>query len=284
LRVSPARPQRSSTPGAIGSAPGLIVLACAIVALLATPGWGRQPAARARFKAVVFDYLVLFNADSVVPDAEKLFPGRGRELTTLWRARQFEYSWLRSLSGRYADFSTVTRDALEYATQALNLPVTPASRTLLLNTWLHLTPWPDADRTLQALRGSGVRVAALANLTPAMLRSNAESSHLLDRFDALISTDDARVYKPEPRAYALALDRLQLKKEDVLFVASAGWDAAGARAFGYQTYWVNRFNQPAERLGDKPDETSADLRGLLEFAIGQAASRPPRRTATWSSN
>jgi 2-haloacid dehalogenase len=118
------------------------------------------------------------------------------------------------------------------------------------------------------LKASGIRVITIANLTPLMLRSNAENAGLIGLFDALISTDANRTYKPDPRAYRLGIDHLRLAKEDVLFAAFGGWDAAGARAFGYPTFWVNRFNQPAEELGLRPDRTSTNLHGLLEFVLG----------------
>ena len=111
---------------------------------------------------------------------------------------------------------------------------------------------------------------AIANFSPTMLRSNAERAGLIGLFDALVSTDANRTYKPDPRAYRLAMERLHLAKQDILFAAFGGWDAAGAKAFGYPTVWVNRFNQPAEELGIQPDHVSPDLSGLLEFVLSGA--------------
>src|SRR5262245_61441315 len=114
-----------------------------------------QSALRPRFKAIAFDYLVLFNPDSVVPEVEGVFPGRGREFTNLWRTRQFEYSWLRSITGRYVDFFAITEDALIYTAAAMNLQLTPSNKRLLLDTYLHLAPWPDTADALGRLKESG---------------------------------------------------------------------------------------------------------------------------------
>jgi len=223
-----------------------------------------------RFKAVAFDYFVLFNPDSVVADVNQVFPGKGRELTTLWRTRQFEYAWLRSITNRYVDFSAITEDALVYAAKAIRVELTPADRRRLTGAYLHLAPWPDTADALRGLKASGVRIITIANLSPMMLESNADRAGLLDLFEALISTDANRTYKPDPRAYRLGVDHLHLAKEDILFAAFGGWDAAGAKVFGYPTVWVNRLNQPAEELGVRPDETSPNLKGLLDLVLGEA--------------
>ncbi len=222
-------------------------------------------APRSRFAAVAFDYFVLFNPDSVVDAVERLYPGRGREFTTAWRTRQFEYSWLRVITGRYADFSAVTEDSLIYTANALHLELSPSQKRQLLDAYLHLTPWPDSADALRRLRAADVRVITIANLTPAMLRANADHAALTPLFDAFVSTDANHTYKPDPRAYRLGMERLALAKQDIVFAAFGGWDAAGARAFGYPTVWVNRFNQPVEELGVRPDRTVRDLAGLLDF-------------------
>jgi 2-haloacid dehalogenase len=229
-----------------------------------------------RFKAVAFDYFVLFDPDSVVSQAEQVFPGKGRQLTMLWRNRQFEYTWLRSTAHRYVDFSAVTRDALTYSAHAMNLELTPDDEQRLLDAYLHLTLWPDTVRALQTLKRSGVRVIALSNFSPAMLRANAEYAHIGNLVDAFVSTDENRTYKPDPRAYQLGVDRLHLAKSAILFAASAGWDAAGAKSFGYPTFWVNRAHQPGEELGVAADATSPSLAGLVEFALPRATDRSGR--------
>lgn len=232
-------------------------------------------APRARFTAVAFDYFVLFNADSVVSAVDHVFPGKGRAFTDIWRTRQFEYAWLRSMTGRYADFSKLTEDALDYAAGAVHVEPTASQRRQLLDAYLQLTPWPDTADALRRLRESNVRVITIANLSPSMLRANAEHAGLTTLFDALISTDANHTYKPDPRAYQLGVDHLQLAKDDIVFAAFGGWDAAGAKSFGYPTVWVNRFNQPPEELGFRPDRTVTDLTGLLDFVLNAAPDRRP---------
>jgi 2-haloacid dehalogenase len=216
-------------------------------------------------KAVAFDYLVLFNPDSVVDDVEQVFPGKGREFTNLWRTRQFEYTWLRSAAHRYVDFSSVTEDALTYAANATNLTLSADARRRLLNSYLHLRPWPDTVNALRRLHASGIKVITITNFAPAMLRANAENAGVTGLFDALLSTDTNRTYKPDPRAYQLGVTWLHVPRREIVFAAFGGWDAAGAKSFGYPTVWVNRFNQPAEELGLQPDATVSDLDGLLDF-------------------
>ena len=228
-------------------------------------------ATRPRFKAVAFDYFVLFNPDSVVSEVEQIAPGKGRQLTDVWRTRQFEYAWLRSITNRYADFFAISKDALIYAAGVVKVPLTPQQTQRLLEAYLHLTPWPDTEDGLRRLRESGIHVIALANLSPTMLHANAEHAGVTGLFDALVSTDMNHTYKPDPRAYQLGVDRLHYAKQEILFAAFGGWDAAGAKLFGYPTVWVNRFNQPLEELGVRPDRVVTNLNDLLEFVL-----TPPR--------
>jgi 2-haloacid dehalogenase len=232
-------------------------------------------APRTRFAAVAFDYFVLFNAESVVSAVDRVFPGKGRAFTDVWRTRQFEYAWLRSMAGRYVDFSTVTEDALVYAANAVHVDLTASRRRELMEAYLHLTPWPDTTDALRRLREKDVRVITIANFSPVMLRANAEHAGLTPLFDAFISTDANHSYKPDPRAYQLGVDHLRLPKQDIVFAAFGGWDAAGAKSFGYPTVWVNRFNQPAEELGFRPDRTVTDLEGLLDFVLNVVPDRRP---------
>ena len=251
---------------------------CGCVAIAST-GVERSPASgergvSKRYTAVAFDYFVLFNPDSVVSVVDRIAPGRGREFTNLWRTRQFEYSWLRSVTGRYADFAAITNDALVYTANALHLELTAAQRQQLAEAYLHLTPWPDTADALHRLHEADVRLITIANVTPTMLRVNAQNAGLATLFDALISTDQNHTYKPDPRAYQLGADHLRLEKQRIAFAAFGGWDAAGAKSFGYPTVWVNRFNQPAEELGFRPDRTVTDLKGLLDFVLNGAPVRP----------
>ncbi len=222
-----------------------------------------------RFKAVAFDYFVIFNPNSVIPEVEKAYPGKGEAFTKAWRAKQFEYGFLRSITDRHADFFKVTEDALVYTAEAMKLPLSADVRQRLLGAYLALQPWPDSIAALRKLKAAGVRIITIANFSDRMLRENAERAGIVDLFDELLSTEVNDTYKPDPRAYALGMQRLGLKKEEVAFAAFGGWDAYGAKSFGYPTYWVNRFNLPIEKLGIEPDASSNDFTGLLQFVLGE---------------
>jgi 2-haloacid dehalogenase len=220
-----------------------------------------------RFKAVAFDYFVVFDPNSVIPAVEEAYPGKGGEFTRAWRTKQFEYSFLRSITDRHADFFKVTEDALVYTAAAMRLDLPPEKRKRLLDAYLTLKPWPDAVDALRKLKASGVRVITISNFSRDMLRANADNAGITDLFDELLSTEVNGTYKPDPRAYALGMERLKLKKEEIVFAAFGGWDAYGAKSFGYTTYWVNRFNLPVEELGIEADGTSNNLEGLLKLVL-----------------
>ncbi|MBY6243191.1 haloacid dehalogenase type II [Methylosinus sp. Sm6] len=220
---------------------------------------------RASPKAILFDAFPVFDPRSIAALCEAEFPGRGGELVTLWRTRQFEYAWLRSVANRYADFERVTEDALNFAAEALKLDLGAETRARLLGAHFRLKAWPDALPALTKLKQSGLRLAFLSNFTPAMLKGCSEASGLGPFFEQALSVDAARTYKPDARAYHLGVEALALPREDILFVAFAGWDAAGAASYGYRTFWVNRLGLPAERLGAAPDGTGSNLADLLAF-------------------
>ncbi len=235
-----------------------VCIACFVALAVMFPG--SAPAAAPRYKAVAFDYFVIFDANSVAPEVEKVFPGKGAEVTKAWRAKQFEYGYLRSITNHYEDFFKVTEDALDYTLENMKLSATDEQKKRLLNAYLTLKPWPDAVDGLKKLRAAGIKIITIANFSPKMLRANADNAGMTGLFDELLSTEDNGTYKPDPKAYALGLQHLGLKKEEVVFAAFGGWDAYGAKSFGYPTYWVNRFNLPPEKLGIPPDGTSSDFR------------------------
>lgn len=216
-------------------------------------------------KAILFDAFVIFDQRPVSALAEELFRGRGAGLVDLWRTRQFEYAWLRVVSRRYEDFGKVTGDALDFATRTLKLDLTPSARSRLMGAFLELKPWPDVPEALGRLAEAGIRLGFVSNLTPRMLESSLETSGLRHRFEHVLSTDRARTYKPDPRAYQLGLDAFGTRREETVFAASAGWDAAGAKWFGYPTFWANRMGQAAEGLDAAPDATGRDMADLVAF-------------------
>jgi len=224
-----------------------------------------EPFTKSRIKAVAFDAFPIFDPHPVSVLAETLFPGKGSELSNEWRTRQFEYTWLRVAARSYADFWQVTRDALEFAAAKLALTMRPDQSERLMNAFLELKAWPDVMPALASLKQLGFRLAFLSNFTPHMLDANITSAGLAGLFDHVLSTDRAQTYKPDPRAYQLGTKTLKLKAHEILFVAFAGWDAAGARLFGYPVFWVNRQKLPAEKLGANPDCIANSLGQLVRF-------------------
>ena len=215
-------------------------------------------------EAWVFDaYGTLFDPYSVQGKAESIFPGRGEALSRLWRSRQLEYTWLRALMNRYADFWQVTREALVYACRNLGLPGDKAQQEELMGEYLRLAAYPDATTGIEALASR--RLAILSNGTPQMLRAVVEHAGLNHTFTALLSVDQVKTYKPNPLVYKLAEDSLNLRKNQIGFVSSNYWDAAGAAAFGFPAFWLNRSGASPEELGIAPAAVIAglgELKGL----------------------
>jgi len=217
---------------------------------------------KAKIRAIAFDLFTLFDPRTVARVAEGLMPGRAQALCETWRVRQFEYAWIRATAGQYRDFRAVTEDALAYAADTHGITLTGDSRATLLGAYERLDPWPDARPVLETFKHAGLRLAPLSNYTPTMIENLLRNGGVRDLFDHVISTDPARTFKPDPRAYALGPEVLGLRREEIAFSAFGGWDAAGARWFGYPTFWVNRLGQPNERLAPGPDATGATLRDL----------------------
>ena len=213
----------------------------------------------APLKALVFDaYGTLYDVHSVVRRCETFWPGKGAALSQLWRSKQLEYTWLRSLMRRYRRFSAVTREALEFACEALGLPLDADRTEALMREYLALSPYPDVRGFLEKL-AVGKR-AILSNGSPDMLEPLVAHSGL--RFDAVLSVDELKVFKPAPEVYEFAVRRLDVAKEDVGFVSSNGWDALGAKSYGFRVYWINRAGAPVDRLGFMPDRILGTLSDL----------------------
>jgi 2-haloacid dehalogenase len=211
-------------------------------------------------RGYVFDaYGTLFDVHSVVEAGRRLTADPGA-LSTLWRQKQLEYTWLRSLMGRYEDFWAVTEAALRYTVQRLGLPATEAQLAVLMDAYLSLASFPDVRDTLSRL-GPRPR-AILSNGAPRMLQAAVRSSGLEPLLDHVISVDSVRVYKPAPAVYALGPRTLGVAADELVFVSSNAWDVAGAKAFGYRVAWCNRLGAPEEQLGVRADwviTTLADL-------------------------
>jgi 2-haloacid dehalogenase len=212
-------------------------------------------------EAMVFDaYGTLFDVHSVVARCEQCWPGKGSQLSQLWRAKQLEYTWQRSLMQRYAPFSAVTREALAYACEALGLEFDRAKEEALMQEYLRLATYPDVRETLEKLKSR--KQAILSNGSPDMLLPLVEHSGL--RFDAVISVDELKIYKPAPQVYELAVKKLRTEKSAIGFVSSNCWDAIGAKSYGFKVYWINRARAPVDRLGFRPDAVLGSLNEVLQ--------------------
>ena len=214
-------------------------------------------------QALAFDaYGTLFDVHSVIATCDEVFPGKGAALSQLWRARQLEYTWLRSLMGRYEDFWQVTESALMFACRSLSLDCPPETRQKLMDSYLHLKPFPEVGLALRSL--SRYKLAILSNGEPRMLTAVVENAGLKHVFAHVISVDEVKIFKPSPRVYELGPRRLQVPKEAIGFISSNFWDIAGARSFGLWTCWINRAKALEEELGSRPDAMIASLTELQE--------------------
>src|SRR5690242_2235783 len=227
-------------------------------------------------QALVFDaYGTLYDVRSVLAKAEALCPGKGEVVTQIWRLKQLEYAWLRSLMQEYEDFWEVTGAALDFALRAAGVEPNDAIREPLMDYYLHLDPYPEAQGALAALAGH--KLAILSNGSPKMLQELVRNSGLDRWIEPVISVDGVRAYKPHPSCYALVEPALGVPKEEVLFVSSNSFDVAGAKAFGFAVAWIRRggggarattfgmLRGRAEELGHAPDHTVSALTDLPEL-------------------
>jgi 2-haloacid dehalogenase len=198
-------------------------------------------------QAVVFDaYGTLYDIQSVAAITEEAFPGYGEIITQIWRIKQLEYTWLRSLMRRYEDFSVITKDSLAYTIRVLGLKHDAATFERIMDKYLHLDLYPDALDTLRALKGR--KLAILSNGSTGMLDALVRNSGLDRVLDATISIDSRKIFKPAPDAYTLIEATLRVLPAEVLFVSSNPWDACGAKAFGLNVAWIERVTPEAMSL------------------------------------
>jgi 2-haloacid dehalogenase len=198
-------------------------------------------------KAVVFDaYGTLYDIQSVASVTEDAFPGYGEIITQVWRIKQLEYTWLRSLMRRYQDFSAVTRESLAYTLRCLGLTYDEETFESIMEKYLHLDLYPDALASLMAMKDR--KLAILSNGSPAMLNALVRNSGLDRVLDATISVDANKVFKPSPDAYTLIESTLNVPPAEVLFISSNPWDACGAKSFGLNVAWIERVTPEAMAL------------------------------------
>jgi 2-haloacid dehalogenase len=221
-------------------------------------------------QAFVFDaYGTLFDVHAVVTALQAITP-EAEALSRLWRMKQLEYTWLRSLMGRYVDFWTVTEEALRFALTHYGLQLAPAQHTTLLNAYLRLTAYPEIPAMLAGLAPRPC--AILSNGSPGMLEAAVTSSGLTGHFTHLLSADRVKCYKPDPRVYALAPEALGLPKEAVVFVSSNSFDVMGAKAYGFQVAWIKRTQAQADALSLTPDVVLTRLDALPQAFPATEAS------------
>ena len=214
-------------------------------------------------RACVFDaYGTLFDFASAARRCQEVLGEHATRLTALWRDKQLQYTWLRAAQGRHVDFWQVTGDALDYAMAALKIS-DEGLRSRLMELYLTLDPFPEVPDTLQALRTAGHLTAILSNGTPTMLSAAVKSARLGGLVDMIISVEEVGVFKPHPKVYQRAVDRLGLPPDRICFQSSNAWDAYAASAFGMRVVWCNRYGQGPERMPGRPD---AEIRSLSELA------------------
>ena len=214
-------------------------------------------------KACVFDaYGTLFDVTAAAAHLKDELGGKDAKLAEIWRLKQLQYSWLRSLMGGcYVEFWQVTQDGLDFAMEAVGLK-DDALRQKLLDLYWKLDSYPEVPAMLKALKDGGLSTAILSNGSPDMLDGAVQSAGIGDRLDAVLSVDGHGFYKPRPEIYEMVTERFGIAPQEVCFMSSNGWDAAAAACFGFQVCWVNRTGQPQERLPGEPKKILKDLSEL----------------------
>lgn len=213
--------------------------------------------------AYVFDaYGTLFDVHAAVRRHAAAVGPQGQALSELWRARQLEYSWVRTLMGTYRDFWQLTEQALDYALARFP-DVDPSIRQPLLDAYWHLDCYPEVPAVLKALKAEGARIAILSNGSPAMLAAAARSAAIEPLLDAVFSVDEVRRFKTDPQVYELVTNAWRVYPSKISFQSSNRWDVAGAAHFGFRTVWINRAGMPDEYRDLQPDLVLPSLSGLL---------------------
>lgn len=248
------------------------LLQAAVASAAMAGGVSRFAAAQTpKAKAIAFDaYGTLFDVYSVFALAEKLYPGQGTAISQLWRTKQIEYTWLRTMSGTYKPFWDVTEDGLTFTLKRLGLELAPEKKRALMEQYLKLDAFPENLAALQELKTIGIPMAILSNGNPVMLDAAVKSSKMEGIFDAILSVDSVKRFKTVPDVYRLGVDHFKVTAPEIVFVSSNSWDAVGAAWFGYTTYWVNRGNNPPEELGVRVAGEGKTLSDLVAFVKARA--------------
>ena len=212
--------------------------------------------------ACVFDaYGTLFNVAAAASQCRDALGDKADELSAIWRTRQLEYTWLRSLMDEYVEFWQVTGDGLDYALAVLGID-DAALRERLMEIYMRLDAYPEVKDVLTTLKGGSMKTAILSNGSPKMLASAVENAAINDVLDDVFSVDSIGIYKPHPSVYQMAVDGLNVEAGRICFMSSNAWDAAAAANFGFRVVWVNRFGQPRERIPGQPEHEVKTLDAL----------------------
>lgn len=223
-------------------------------------------------KACVFDaYGTLFDFAAATRRCRDMLGADLDKLTVLWRDKQLQYTWLRAIQGRHADFWQVTGDALDYALETLKID-RPSLRDRLMDLYLKLEAFPEVPDVLRRLKAAGLKTAILSNGSPMMLDAAVRNAAIHELLDAVLSVEEVGVYKPDSAVYRYAVDRLGVPPEQICFLSSNSWDAYAASAFGMRVVWCNRYGQRPERLPGQPDREIRTLADLPEL-VGAAPDR-----------
>lgn len=223
-------------------------------------------AAFSNVAACVFDaYGTLYDFNSAAARCRDRLGGKADELSALWRLKQLQYTWLRSLMGAYAPFWQVTGEALDFSMTSLGLSGADL-RSQLMDCYKNIEPFPEVPGVLARIKEKGMRLAILSNGSPDMLDAAAKHAKLDRVLEVSLSVDAVKIFKPDRRVYQLATEHFGLPAGRIAFFSSNGWDAHGAQQFGFQTVWLNRTGQPREHLPGAPTHESKmldDLPALL---------------------
>ena len=230
--------------------------------LLSSLSYAKRPD-KIKIKAVAFDAFPIFDPRPIFKTINDLYPEKGKQLIEIWLTKQFGYQWLRQAGHQYKNFEEVTKDALEFAFAQCKIEADKQTTDLIMAKYNSLTIWDDVVLSLEQLKQQELKICFLSNMTESLLQQGVQNSGIEKYFDYIISTDKKQTYKPSPTAYEMGVEELKLKKEEILFVPFAGWDMAGAKWFGYPTFWVNRLNAIADKLDVIPDGVGNNLAELV---------------------
>lgn len=217
-------------------------------------------------RAIAFDAFPIFDPRPITALARSLVGEQGDLLASAWSIRLFGYTWLSTAARRYQNFATLADAALNVSAESLGVTLSAKGRAQLVTAYAEMDAWPDVKPALMRLKEAGVSLVILSNLGEMTLRANLDRAGIGGLFDAVLSTDRVRQFKPSPDAYQMAMDAFGLPKADIGFAAFAGWDAVGASWFGYRTAWINRASAPPEDLDGRAAIVSRDISGALALA------------------